>query len=319
MTGIHEKREITDRNGLEFSEKSMALLLHKLYEEPSIRPSFRTELLERLRAKQRSIVELRRIRQRRIFFASAAAAAVLLSLTLPFLPPLGGLRSSPSSSLSTTSTLSSSTPLIQKEREEKAATVTSERKPENGILLLTDGKIEICEGGSSWRLLEAHEPLLIPETLSIRTSPDAISPTALQLSNGVGLLLDPSTSLRLTNRKIILENGSAVVRVTEKGTPMEFSLLDCAVAFEKGAMAALHVKNGREYAEGGAPAPVVILLKGQGYCCYPEGRTAPLEMGRLYQLYQDRYLCRTLGESERGILHEKTNARLASFLSRGSP
>ena len=107
------------------------------------------------------------------------------------------------------------------------------------------------------------------------------------------------SQLEVSDKSLRLLDGRAVFSLSNSREPLTLRLGGQEMALQAGSVVFARTEDGDEFAANGAPAPVLVLLKGQAA---PMGVDAqPLMAGRMYELFDTgtgRYPSRELGSYE---------------------
>ncbi len=165
--------------------------------------------------------------------------------------------------------------------------------------------IEIRTGTGDWSALKADSKFMLKKGMQIRTPVGTADPVTVAIRNGTMLMLDGMSRIAVGEKDLRLQDGRAVVSLTHSKLGVELHLAKQELALQPGAMAFLRVEDGDDYAQGGAPAPVMVLLKGQALPLQADGAVRSdanvLSANKVYELYNTgtgRYPSREIGSYE---------------------
>lgn len=308
-------------------ERNLARLLGQAYEQPSIRVAFRDDLLSRLKHRQRQNRLRRRQRVISLYVSLAAAASVCLVIGMSFLSPAqpGGFEAVPGGeahasvaeapSPARDAVVPSANPVLAGRSAPPQATTRTVSLHPGRLASLTRPSARAVEpldfrpcSGSAWAHLSKDEGFTLVDGAEIRTPVGSLEPALVVIEGGPAILLDGYTRVCLEEGQIRLSDGRTVLSVPEGAEAVPVRVAGHTVVFEPGTMAFLAVDQGEAFAEGGAPAPIVTILRGSAYPVH--ATEAPLLAGRVYHLYDTptgRFPGRNLGENELERFQPKMN------------
>lgn len=291
-------------------EKGLKLLLNQAYHKPEAREDFRNELLERLRHKQRERRSVRRNRVIALFGTVSAAAAMVAITFLPVASPDISAPAQPASPASialieaTGGNSGKTAPLmspLDSPREARVLqTSTSLSESLSGLQAHAVNAVDVrANGTKQWTRVAAGQDFKLEDGMRLRTPVGAVEPVSVALGSGALVMLDGMSQLEVSDKSLRLLDGRAVVSLSNSREPLMLRLGGQEMALQAGSMVFARAEDGEEFAANGAPAPVMVLLKGQAE---PVGENAqPLMAGRVYELFDTgtgRYPSRELGSYE---------------------
>lgn len=292
-------------------DAAMRVLLTKSYDPVKPRKEFETRLLENLKERQRVTRVIKRSSRRRTIWFSAvsslAAAAMVMfavwvapvdSTFAPNSAPdysqqIASLSSSPSSNTATLETASEPSPVSQMELVPAGlatlATVGAYSAVEafsgrpypqtvRGISMEVDD-------GDGWKPLDVTTLVELRPGLAFRSVGGEGEKSGLGLSDGSTVLMCPDSVVAVTEKGFTVRKGLATFG-TEKSDErlrLDFNTRDIAV--EPGTMLAVSVPSG-EYADAGAPAPLVAVLDGGLALMRNENGIGPMFADHIYQMHE---------------------------------
>lgn len=347
-------------------DEMMSTILQKSYQPIQPRREFQTRLLENLKERQRNTSIIRRTSRRRTFFlstASSLAAAAMVVFILSLVPHGPGLESMPASvttaqgegqillplpptaypetprQFSNTGFTTSFASLTQEDtdRGQAAAIVPASYTSDYRVADAFAGDplpgkatalrdVEM-NSGDGWVAMKDNVSVPIAEGMSFRASNIM---GHLQVDNGSLISLSPDSILTATTDGLTVEQGFLLVEtpdVASKRFRLHFPARDIAV--EPGTDLAVLVEPASKYADGGAPAPMVMVVDRPGEnggLALAKGKAGvgPLFTRQLYRL--DNYVTpdlpgRTMCDAECADLYNIAEMRTSprnTYLLAGS-
>lgn len=165
--------------------------------------------------------------------------------------------------------------------------------------------VEIRTESGEWSTIKANARFTLKKGMQIRTPVGAADPVTVAIRSGALLMLDGMSRVAVGEKDLQLQDGRAVVSLAHSNLGLGLNLDRQELALQPGAMAFLRVDDSEEYAQGGEPAPVLVLLKGQALPLQDDGAVRAdgnvLTANKVYELYNTgtgRYPSRDLGSYE---------------------
>lgn len=358
----------TEKNASVVNEdEMMSTILQKSYQPVQPRREFQTRLLENLKERQRNTSIIRRKSRRRTFFlstASSLAAAAMVVFILSLVPHGPDLESRPTPVTATrgegqillplppsaypetfretsdTGFTTSFASLTQEDTDRGQddiaivpASYTSDYRVADAfagdplpgkVMALRDVEVN---SGNGWVAMKDNASVPIAEGMSFRASNIM---GHLQVDNGSLISLSPDSILTATTNGLTVEQGFLLVEtpdVASKRFRLHFPARDIAV--EPGTDLAVLVEPASKYADGGAPAPMVMVVDRPGEnggLALAKGKAGvgPLFTRQLYRL--DNYVTpdlpgRTMCDAECADLYNIAEMRTSprnTYLLAGS-
>lgn len=160
-------------------------------------------------------------------------------------------------------------------------------------------------GKNDWTSLKPGSTFTLKNGMEIRTPVGMAEPATVAVKNGAMLMLDGMSQVQVGARDLRMQDGRAVISLAHSKLGLELQLAQESLALQPGALAFLRVDEDDDYAKGGAPAPVLVLLKGQALPLAAEGQVNKdahvLTSNKVYEIYNTgtgRYPNRELGSYE---------------------
>jgi len=310
-------------------------LLTRAYEIPEYREEFRADLLAKLKDSQRLRALARQRRTvPRVFFlgtiAGMAAAAAVLLLVLPGIQLDPGRQAR--GTQPQTETGGTPAPTIAADANADADSTASPTPPAVGELaraaewdgqpaeILPDLRTQTATVGdkevkvhdvvfvrhdsdNNWQRVSQDGTFTLTPGTAFRTAPKAREAIGVWIDEGAKLVLRPDSQISNDQDGLKLEHGIALLSLDQAHAALRMRLPDYAVEAQPGSEVYLKVENGPEYAVGGEPAPVIIVLRGTATVhSAASGKEQQLLAGRVYELYDTLtgdIPCRSLYELER--------------------
>lgn len=144
--------------------------------------------------------------------------------------------------------------------------------------------------GDGWRPLNETQLASVEPGMSFRPSPGKNNAVyGLGFGDGTTITVSPNTVLRVMDNGIRLREGFMTVKVpTDADTRFRLDFPDREIAIEPGTMLLASAESPDRYAEGGAPAPVVVVDEGGMALARGANGVGPLLANQVYQI--DRYV-----------------------------
>lgn len=349
--------QLTKRERTPSEDEALQTILTKSYHPVTPRREFQTRLLENLKERQRTNTTIRTKTRRRTFIFSgmasmAAAAMVMFAVwVMPTMQSATRQESTTNPIVLTIPTSESASDLATTEFASTTAyadVLPASYEPsapafEFNVLdafaaaalpakALARKNIEV-DTGSGWQAMGEGYAAEIQPGMAFRTTEGNIG--FIGFDDDTILSMNPGTIVDVTENGLAIRQGLAQVLVPEKADkPFRLHFPERDIAIEPGTELAAYVENGDAFAEGGAPAPVVLILQESdavGGLAYAKGKNgvAPLFARHIYRL--DNYVTqdipgRSLCEiecakieniSRDGIVPEANN-RMAAFVGLAS-
>lgn len=297
-------------------EEALQTILTKSYHPVTPRREFQTRLLENLKERQRTNTTIRVKSRRRTVFMSAMtsmAAAAMVMFAVWVMPTI----QQPGTSETASHYLALEVPEADSFQEVAqtsfasgnayADIVPASYEPSapsfnyNALeafaaaalpaVALGRKNIEINSGGE-WKPMDTGYPAELEPGMAFRAPKGKVG--FIGFDDDTILSLDPGTVIEATESGIAVRQGFAKVSVPETSDQrfrLHFAERD--IAIEPGTDLAVYVEPNMDFAEGGAPAPVVMVLQEPGAVgglAFAKGKNgvAPLFARHLYRL--DNYV-----------------------------
>lgn len=320
---MHETRTATDTSPA--FERNLSRLLSQAYEQPEIRVAFRDDLLQRLKDRQRQNRQRRRHRVISLYGTLAAAASFCIVFGAQFLltatPPTSTAADMHADMTTAYESPAEPAPHFVEAHRIRATDATTRQVStasstgQTALASLHRPRARAVEpldfrvcAASRWVHLAKDESFTLVDGAEIRTPVGSLEPALVVIDQGPAVLLDGHTHVCLEDGRLRLVDGRTVVSVPGDAGAVPVQVGQHTLIFEPGTMAFLAVDESDSYADGGAPAPIVTILRG---AAYPAGfADAPMLAGMVYHLYQTptgRFPGRNLGENEYERFQPKMN------------
>ena len=283
--------EVAPISDEERQDTTIRNLLTKTYSPIAPRREFETRLLENLKERQRNTRQLKVVSRRKTLFLSgisgmAAAAAVLFVVwampvaeRTPDIPPLtftAGLSVRTPEPVGDFSLMSASL---------TAPTAGNSVQSPNAVAALAalDDSYSVdkvfaglslpqtvhgvgmeMDAGDGWTAMDESAKLALRPGMRFRPASLETTPKGLGFGDGSSMfVMSEDAVVDATERGMLLASGEVMVTVPE-GVEDSFRLHfpERDIAVESGTTVVVAAKNASDYADGGAPAPVVMVLDG---------------------------------------------------------
>lgn len=309
------------------NEDTIRTILNSSYQPVEPRREFQTRLLHNLKERQRDTTVTRRVSRRRTIFMSAAssiAAAAMVMFAL-WVMPQGA--ASPSTSQPSSSGMrgislpipetamqpiversSAYTPVSFNTSESPAfSVIPASYEPDNAKFsgyrvsnafsapALPEKAVALnvqFDNGQGWTDLTESSPIDLASGQSFR-SKDGMG--HIKFSDGSLMTLSPDSVINATDEGLTVRQGFVLVAVSDSSTqPFRIHFPERDLAIAPGTDLAMMVENPEQYAEGGAPAPMVMVVDTPGDAvsglAFARGKNGvgPLFTRQLYRL--DNYV-----------------------------
>lgn len=296
-------------------EEGLEMLLKTTYEKPSIRPDFRDQLLGQLKERQRERSMSRRRKVLVLYSSVTAAAAALVLVALPVLSAATPVHSGGNGqtvlaqravSMPEAQPASFSPLSLDPTCDTTTAFASSNVNGQPlfnfaGRTARAVNAVDVAEPSTgAWRTVASGETFALENGTRFRTPIGSLNEISVEIDKGPTVMLDGMSQMKICAGELRLEDGNALVSVTGGDQPVGLRLAGQDVELLPGTMAFMHLEDGEGYADGGAPAPVLVLLKGQGQTL--DAHKTPLLAGQVYELYETgtgKFPTRPLGAYER--------------------
>ena len=301
-------------------EKGLDLLLNNVYNAPTPSEKFRTDLFTELKERQRKKASARRSRVITLYSSLSAVAAVVVFTFIPGVNMFSNDEldfssdiieiASTTSSANKKSTIDSHT--ITTEKLVKQASVTIPQSTPTAQFASFDkstlssttahaiNNIDVYSPkNGKWQAIEAGNEFAINSGVKVRTPLGSVQPVNFNIDNGPSVMLDGMSSVSVANGALKLDDGRAVVSLSDSDFPVKLELSSQDVILQPGAMVFATLDNDNNYADNGIPAPMLVLLKGNANSAGNYNST--LAQGRVYELFDTgtgRYPSRKIGSYE---------------------
>lgn len=161
------------------------------------------------------------------------------------------------------------------------------------------------ENATDWTALKPGSTFKLQKGMQIRTPVGMVDPTTIAIGNSTMLMLDGMSRINVGEQSLQLQDGRAVLSLSNSRSAVGMQLAEQELALQPGTMAFLRVEDNEDYAHNGAPAPVLVLLKGTALPITESGQVREgsnvLTAQKVYELYNTgtgRYPSRALGSYE---------------------
>lgn len=297
----------------------MQTLLTSAYCPVEARPEFQDRLLDNLKERQRTTIRFRRESRRRSIFASfasslAAAAAVLFVV---WAGPFGGLDNrnpAPASGMEVAENIGAGMAGAREEvipAVQESGPSVSVHQPDMAAAIVpaaaTEGDWKVASAfagdalpakaratgleynaGQGWQAVDESSYIGITPGLSFRSSRPTTA--GLGFSDGSTILIPPDSEVEATSRGFALRRGAMGVSVPQDAkNELRLDLATHDVSVVPGTLLAVYASSSPdEFADGGAPAPEVMVADGGLALARGRAGIGPMLAGNVYQL--DNYV-----------------------------
>lgn len=306
--------QLTRKSRTQAEDEALQTILTKSYHPVTPRREFQTRLLENLKERQRSHTTIRFKTRRRTFVLSGltSVAAAAMVLFVVWLSPVAGYFGKPAPERAALA-LTIPEPVAQQDVSPSgimsevayADVVPASYEPSvptyNALAAFTAAALPVAalgrkniefNSGSGWQSMDSGYPVRVTPGMAFR----AVSGQTgfIGFNDDTMLSMNPGTVVEATADGLAIVRGFAKVSVPESSDgAFRLHFPDHDLAIEAGTELAVLVESPEDYAEGGVPAPVVMVLQESGSAgglALAKGRNgvAPLFARHLYKL--DKYV-----------------------------
>lgn len=299
-------------------EDAVRKLITSSYTPVQPRKEFETRLLVNLKQRQRDTHTTRSNYRRRTIYLSglsSMAAAAMVMFVVWIMP--GGKLEQPTGQGQILASGPMETVLAPAEREVVMANTSlgkSNASPVNSSALLPAAAVVAAAG--SYRVAEAFASFTLPQTVrgigmqindgdgwrnmdetmlarvepGMQFRPDSnTARSGLGFSDGSTFLVFPESLIAATDNGFTMREGEMAVTVPDNSdSRFRLHFPERDIAIEPGTMMTVAVESPDNYAEGGAPAPVVKVLGGGMALAMGRNGAGPLLANQVYEL--DKYV-----------------------------
>lgn len=316
-----KQAETAGRESVSREDEIMRTILTTNYTPVTPRREFETRLLDNLKQRQRHTQSIKLASRRRAWFMSgmsgfAAAALVMFMMWImpakdlldsnslpPLSQPFHAVVSPPVAPLSEpdvydapSSQALASAVVTDDEIAQPAAAFPPGVEPyhladafASTALPATVRGIGIeINDGDGWRPMDATHLATVEPGMSFRPMPNS-ERAGLGFADGTAIHVLPASVVEITENGLGLREGFISVKVpanADRGFRLDFP--EREVAVEPGTMLFASAESPDRYADGGTPAPVVMLDNGGFAIARGRNGSGPLFANQMYQL--DRYV-----------------------------